>query len=124
RSFVGAVTLRAVLARCRMDALDWRAGDSTAGHRLDLGEQRAGVPVDWPAAPQPKLSGDNDGDDLVAVAEANQLPIEVPRRRTLRDVDVNDQQVSRLADRDLTGDGFQTDGISRTARGVIEPGPA
>src|ERR1700728_2716089 len=107
-----------------MDALDWRAGDSTAGHRPDFGEQRAGIPIDRPAAPQPKLSGDNDGDDLVAVAEANQLPIEVPRRRKLRDVDVNNEQVGRFANRDLAGDGFQADGVGSAARGVIEPGPA
>src|SRR5580704_16732717 len=107
-----------------MDALDRRASDSAAGDRLDLGEQRAGVPVDRPAAPQPKLSGDNDGDDLVAIAEANQLPIEVPRRRKLGDVDVNNEQVGRFADRNLAGNGFQADRVGGAARGVIEPGPA
>src|SRR5690348_3040909 len=104
-----------------MDALDRRGAHRVAGPSSDFPHQGATVPIDRPAPPEPELAGDEDADDLVAVAEAHQLPDEVPGRAEFRCVDVDQQEVGFLAGFDATGDAADPGGVRPGARRVVEP---
>ena len=106
-----------------MNALDRRLGDRFGRERGDFANQRAAVPVNGPAAPQPQLAGHQHGDDLIAVGEADQLPVEVPGRQQFRCSDIDNQDVSRLARRDRADAAFEADRIRAQARRMVEPGP-
>src|SRR5437899_2637958 len=107
-----------------MQALDRRACDRLAGHARDLSHQGARVPVGRPALPQAQAPRDEDGVDLVAVAQSYQVPGQVDRGAKLRCVDIDEQEVRLLADVDLADEVAQADGARAFVGGMVEPGPA
>jgi hypothetical protein len=86
--------------------------------------QRPRVPVGRPALPQAQAPGHEHGDDLVAVAQAHEVPGQVDRGAHLGRVDIDDQEIGRLAHGDLAGQVVQAHGARAFVRGVVEPGPA
>src|SRR6516164_686633 len=119
-----APALAAMLVRGRVNALDRCAGDRLRRRFARFAQQRACVPVCRPAPPQAQPARDQHRYDLIPVPEANELPVQVPRRGELRSGDIDQQDIRGVPHRDLAGASLEPDGIGGAVRGMIEPRPA
>jgi hypothetical protein len=94
-----------------MNALDRRAPDRSRYVFAQVIDECSTVRVDRPTAPKAHRALNGHGVNLVAVAQPDQIPIEIDRRAELGHVDVDDQKVSALANGDLAGHSAEPNGV-------------
>ena len=107
-----------------MHPLDRRLRDLLARDALHFRHQRARIPIDRPALPQAQRAIHEHRIDLAAVRQAHHLPREVPARKHLGHVGVQQQEIGRQPLFDGAGDARKAGSLRTEMRAVIEPHPA